>query len=79
MPLVILELPFRSLVQPVLRYLDDVDAERHDDIVTVIIPEMVTPRWWQKLLHNQNGLLLKFSLLFKKGIVVTNVRYHLDT
>jgi amino acid transporter len=79
MPLVILESPYRSLVQPVLRYLDDVDAERHDDIVTVIIPEMVTPRWWQKLLHNQNGLLLKFSLLFKKGIVVTNVRYHLDT
>jgi hypothetical protein len=77
-PLVVLESPYRSLVDPLLRYIDQVDAERDDDIVTLIIPEFVTSRWWTKLLHNQSGLMLKFALLFKKGIVVTNVRYYLD-
>jgi hypothetical protein len=77
-PLVVLESPYRALIEPVLRYLDEVELERPDDVVTVIIPEFVAPRWWEKVLHNHSGLLLKFALLRKPGIVVTNVRYHLD-
>ena len=55
----------------------DVHAERPEDVVTVIIPAFVAPRWWEKLLHNHSGLMLKFALLRKPRIVVTNVRYHL--
>jgi len=77
-PLVVLESPYRALIEPVLRYLDEVEQERTDDVVTVIIPEFVSSRWWEKILHNHSGLLLKFALLGKRGIVVTNVRYHLD-
>jgi hypothetical protein len=77
-PLVVLDSPYRALIEPVMRYLDEVEAERPDDVVTVIIPEFVAPRWWEKILHNHSGLLLKFALLRKPGIVVTNVRYHLD-
>lgn len=77
-PLVILESPYRSLVQPVLDYLEEVKRERADDTVTVIIPEFVPARWWHTFLHNQSGLLLKIMLLFRRDIVVTNVRYWLD-
>lgn len=77
-PLVVLDSPYRALIGPVLGYLDEVEAEREDDVVTVILPEFVTSKWWEKLLHNHNGLLLKFALLGKRGVVVTNVRYHLD-
>ncbi len=77
-PLVVLESPYRALVEPVMRYLDEVEQERPDDIVTVVIPEHVAKRWWAKLLHNHSGLMLKFALLGKRDIVVTNVRYHLD-
>jgi amino acid permease-like protein len=77
-PLVVLESPYRSLIEPVLRYLDEVEAEREDDVVTVIIPEFVANKWWEKILHNHSGLLLKLALLGKRGIVVTNVRYHLN-
>ena len=77
-PLVVLESPYRSLLEPLSRYIDQVELERDDDIITVILPEFVTPEWWAKLLHNQSGLMLKFALLFKKGVVVTNVRYYLD-
>ena len=61
-----------------MRYLDEVEQEREDDVVTVIIAEFVAPKWWEKLLHNHSGLLLKLALLGKRGIVVTNVRYYLD-
>jgi amino acid transporter len=76
--LVVLASPYRSLVRPLLRYIDRVERQTHDDIVTVLLPEFVTAKWWQFLLHNQNSLLLKGALLFKKGIVVTNVPYHLE-
>jgi hypothetical protein len=55
-----------------------VENERPDDVVTVIIPEFVARRWWAKLLHNHSGLMLKFALLRKPEIVVTNVRYLLN-
>lgn len=76
-PLVVLESPYRGLNQPILEYIDEVERERDDDVITVILPEFVTPEWWTKLLHNQNGLLLKWALLWKKGVVVTNIRYYL--
>ncbi len=76
--LVVLASPYRSLVRPLLSYIDRVERRAHDDVVTVVLPEFVPARWWQNLLHNQNSLLLKGALLFKKGIVVTNVPYHLE-
>lgn len=75
-PLIILESPYRSLVDPLFRYLDEVQTER-EHVVTVVIPEFVPVKWWHKLLHNQSGLLLKLALLFRKDVVVTNLRYHL--
>lgn len=77
-PLVVLASPYRSLVEPLLRYVDTVERERDDDVVTVILSEFVTEKWWTKVLHGQSGFLLKWALLFKKGVVVTNVRYYLE-
>jgi hypothetical protein len=79
LPLTILESPYRSLAGPLLEYIDEVEQEQCDDVVTVIIPEFVTEKWWTKLLHGHNGLLLKWALLFRKKVVVTNIRYYLDT
>jgi amino acid transporter len=77
-PLVVLESPYRSLTGPLLRYIDEVDQRYDDDMLTIIMPEFVPRRWWQHLLHNQTGLLLKTALLFKRGKVVTSVPYHLE-
>jgi hypothetical protein len=74
-PLVVLESPYRSLVEPVLKYIGYMDEIRPDDHVVVIIPEFVTPRLWEKLLHNHAGLLLKLALLFRPNVIVANVRY----
>ena len=76
--LVVLASPYRSLTRPLLRYINRLRQQNEGGMVTVILPEFVPARWWQHLLHNQSSLLLKGSLLFKKGIIVTSVPYHLE-
>jgi amino acid transporter len=77
-PLVVLESPYRSLMEPLLEYIEQVDDERPDDFVTILLPEFVPARWWHHLLHNQRALLIKGALLFKPNIVVTSVPFHLS-
>ncbi len=76
-PLIVLESPYRSVVQPLLRFIDEVNDLRPEDKVTVLLPEFVPARWWHMLLHNQTSLQLKGALLFRQGIVVTSVPHHL--
>jgi amino acid transporter len=76
--LVVLPSPYRSLIRPLLRYLNRVSRRGHVDIITVVLPEFVPARWWQHLLHNQSSLLLKGALLFRRGVIVTSVPYHLE-
>ena len=75
--LVVLESPFRSLMEPLLEYIEHVQKEDPGGYVTVILPEFVPRRLWQHLLHNQHALLIKGALLFKPNVVVTSVPYHL--
>jgi amino acid transporter len=76
-PLVVLESPYRSLMEPFLEYIEQVDAERPDDFLTVVLPEFVPAKWWHHLFHNQRALLIKGALLFKPNVVVTSVPFHL--
>jgi amino acid transporter len=76
--LVVLASPYRSLMRPVVRYIDRLMRQCDNDMVTVILPEFVPARWWHQLLHNQSSLVLKGALLFKKGVIVTSVPYHLE-
>jgi amino acid transporter len=76
--LVILDSPYRSLMEPLLEYIEQVDAEAPDDYVTIVLPEFVPARWWHHLLHNQRALLIKAALLFKPNTVVTSVPFHLS-
>jgi len=77
-PLVILESPYRAIHRPLLRFIDEVETWRGDDMVTVVIPEFVTASWWHHFLHNQTTLFLKAALLFKPRIIVTSVPYHMQ-
>jgi cbb3-type cytochrome oxidase subunit 3 len=77
-PLVILESPYRSVIQPIMKYLDEVKEERTRHIVTVVVPEFVPAKWWHQILHGQSGLQLKYALLFRRDIVVANIRYYLE-
>lgn len=77
-PLEVIESPYRDLTQPVMDYLDELDARWDDDTITVIIPEVVVHRWYHHLLHNQSALALKARLLYRDNTVVTSVPWHFD-
>ncbi len=69
--------PYRELTQPVLAYLDELDAESPDDVITVVIPEFVT-QWRTQWLHNQSAFALKARLLYRPNTVVTSVPVVID-
>lgn len=75
LPLVVLESPYRSLIEPILDYIDATLESDPDLMVTVIVPQGVAPRWWHSLLHNNAALWLKRALGTRERVVVTNVRY----
>jgi len=75
--LVVLESPYRSLLEPLLEYIEQVQAADPAGYVTVILPEFVPKRLWHNVLHNQHALLIKAALLFKRNVVVTSVPFHI--
>ena len=74
----LVESPYRSLVGPILAFVDDARARDPNATLTVILPEYVPSRWSEQLLHNQSALRLKAALLFRPGTIVTSVPYHLQ-
>jgi amino acid transporter len=78
-PLVVLASPYRSMLRPLLDYVARIRERDANSVVTIVIPEFVPRRWWQHLLHNQTALLVKGALLFRRGVVVVDVPFHLRT
>ncbi len=76
--LVIIESPYRSLVGPLLSYLDELQRQAPTATLTVVLPEYVPRHWWEQILHNQTALRIKAALLFRPGTVVISVPYHLE-
>lgn len=74
-PLVVLTSPYRSLLHPLLEYIDQIQSRGEDQMVTIVLPEFLPRKWWQHVLHNQPALLIKGALLFRKNTVVTDVPY----
>ena len=77
-PLVILDSPYRSVLLPVLHYIDQMEKQKEGAYMTIILPEFIPAKWWQHLLHNQTALLIKGALLFRRGKVAISIPYHLD-
>jgi len=76
-PLTVLKSNYRSVVKPLLDYLDDFLEKNPEQVITVVLPEFIPSRWWHHLLHNQTAFLIKGALLFRPGVIVTSVPHHL--
>ena len=72
--------PFRFVTEPVLQYALQVQRERPEATVAVVVPELVAERWYQYLLHNHRATALKARLLLEgnRRIVVINVPWYLS-
>jgi hypothetical protein len=77
--LVILESPYRLLLEPLLQYIAEIAERRQpNETITIVVPQFVPGRWWQNFLHNQTAIMLRLALLFRKGIVITDVPFHVE-
>lgn len=77
LPLKILDSPYRSVLGPLLNYIDEVHQDSGSAMMSVVVPEFITKHWYHQFLHNQMTFVLRTALRLKPGIVVTSVRYYL--
>ncbi len=77
-PLVILESPYRSLMAPLLAYVDTLQRNDPNTPIVVVLSEFVPRHFWEYFLHNQSALRLKASLFFRPNTVVMDVPFHLE-
>ncbi|MCW5942342.1 MAG: APC family permease [Fimbriimonadaceae bacterium] len=77
-PLVVIDSPYRSLIEPVLEYIDEMREQNPNRLVTVIVPESVPTRWYDRLLQENVAAQLKRALGKRRNVVVSNVRYFFE-
>ena len=82
-PLAVRPSPYRSMVGPLLDFLDEIDEHYNDgQLAAVILPEFIPAHWWQSLLHNQTTWMIKTALLYRRRHhgyqrVIIDVPFHL--
>jgi amino acid transporter len=77
-PFVIVESPYRQLVRPLIRYLEDTAGRLADDILVVLLPEYIARHWWEKYLYNENARRIRGALLGRRNILIADVPYRRD-
>jgi amino acid transporter len=66
-PLVIVPSPYRSIVGPLLDFLDETDLQHNDgQLAAVILPEFIPATWWQNMLHAQTAWLIRTALHYRR-------------
>jgi amino acid transporter len=74
-PLVVVPSPYRSILKPLVEYVENLRMVTPGEIVTIVVPEIVPRKWWEHLLHNKTALYIRTAFLFKPNVVVTAVPY----
>lgn len=65
---VVVPSPYRSLIEPLLSYLEKTDAEHNDgQAAVVVLPELILPSAWNEALHNQSAKEIKKALLYQRN------------
>jgi amino acid transporter len=77
LPLEVVVSPYRATLAPLANYIEALHGQRPDLTLTVVVPELIPARRWQRLLHNRIAQRLRKMLIQYQGIIVTSVPFHL--
>ena len=72
---VIVESPYRNLVDPLIRYLEVTAEQEPGSVTVVLLPERMSRHWWEKLLFNQNVHRIREALTGRADILVADVPF----
>ncbi|HET9914195.1 MAG TPA: APC family permease [Anaerolineales bacterium] len=74
--MVVIESPYRTFLEPFLEYVNELLAIlQPNERLTIVVPQFIPKHWWHNVLHTQTAFWLRFLLLNKKGVVITEVPY----
>lgn len=77
--LVVLESPYRLFIEPLLEYIDEIDAQKEaNEEITIVVPQFVPHHMYSQLLHTRTADTLRNVLLYRKDIVIIEVPYQVD-
>jgi amino acid transporter len=76
-PLDVVPSPYRSVLKPLVRYVDDLTASGATDLVSIVVPEIVPRRWWEHLLHNKTALFIRTAFLLRPNVIVIAVPFRI--
>ncbi len=77
--MVVIESPYRTFLEPFLEYVNELLAVlQPNERLTIVVPQFIPKHWWHNLLHTQTAFWLRFILLNKKGVVITEVPYQVQ-
>jgi hypothetical protein len=74
-PVILVESPYRELLRPLIRFLEERAVHAGDDVVIVLLPTYVPARPWERLLHHGNGPAVRDALLGLRNVLVVEVPY----
>jgi Amino acid permease len=77
LPLEVVVSPYRATVAPLANYIAALHRQRPDVTLTLVVPEIVVAKRWQRILHNRIAARLRTALIAYEGIIITTVPFHL--
>jgi len=74
--LIILNSPYRLMVEPLLEYLERIEENRQkNEVMTIIVPRFISQKWWTNVLHMRTAETLRKELLYRDDVVIVEVPY----
>lgn len=75
--LVMLNSPYRLLIEPLLQYINEIAQQRQPgETMTIVVPEFVSNNRLTSALHMNTAALLRGQLKRQPGIIIIDVPYH---
>jgi amino acid transporter len=76
--LVVVESPLRSIVPPLLTYVNALHKQHPGTFISIVLPEFITAHWWERFLHNRTAEQLTDAFKKHPDVAVILVPYRLQ-
>ena len=78
-PLLILESSNGSIIEPLTTYVDGIRSGHKDSVVTILLPVLITLKWWHRYLHGQTARLIESYFQREAGVLTVRVPFFLNS